>query len=103
MQIKSIVAAAAIALIAGVGSVSADELSVDRTAVNTGTPFAMLDGIVTEQMSVQELAATRGAVIVVFLNKVDQVDDPEVSRGATAPTDTIATGKFFRFKIYSAP
>ena len=61
MQIKSIVAGAAIALIAGVGSVSADELSVADTAVNTIAPFAMLDGIATEQMSVQELAATRGA------------------------------------------
>ncbi len=61
MHIKSIVAAAAIALIAGVGSVSADELSVADTASDTGTPFAMLDGIATEQMSVQELAATRGA------------------------------------------
>ncbi len=61
MQIKSIIAAAAIALIAGVGSVSADELSVADTAVNTGAPFAMLDGIATEQMSVQEMAATRGA------------------------------------------
>ncbi len=48
-------------LIAGVGSVSAGELSVADTANDTGTPFAMLDGIATEQMSVQELAETRGA------------------------------------------
>ncbi len=61
MHIKSIVAAAAIALIAGVGSVSADELSVDGTKAAPRTSFAMLDGIATEQMSVQELAATRGA------------------------------------------
>ena len=61
MQIKSIVAAAAIALIAGVGSVSADETTVADTAGDTGTPFALLDGIATEQMSVQELVATRGA------------------------------------------
>ncbi len=61
MHIKSIVAAATIALIAGVGSVSADELSVAETTGDTGTPFALLDGIATEQMSVQELAATRGA------------------------------------------
>ncbi len=61
MQIKSIVAAAAIALIAGVGSVSADEITVADTAVNRGTPFAIIDGIATEQMSIQEMAATRGA------------------------------------------
>ncbi len=61
MHIKSIVAAATIALIAGVGSVSADENDVDGTAVNTGAPFALLDGIATEQMTVQELDATRGA------------------------------------------
>ena len=57
MQIKSIVAGAAIALIAGVGSVSADELS----AGDTGEPFGLLDGIATEQMTDHELAATRGA------------------------------------------
>ncbi len=62
MHIKLIVAAAAIALIAGVGSVSADELSVADTANDTEAPFAMLDGIATEQMSVQELAETRGEV-----------------------------------------
>ncbi len=61
MQTKSIVAGAAIALIAGVGSVSADELSVDGTKEAPRTSFAMLDGIATEQMSVQELADTRGA------------------------------------------
>ncbi len=60
MKIKSIVAAAAITLIAGVGSVSADENDVADTANDTGTPFAMLDGIATEQMSVQDMAATRG-------------------------------------------
>ena len=60
MYIKSIVAGAAIALIAGVGSVSADELSVADTTGDAGTPFAMLDGIATEQMSEQELAGTRG-------------------------------------------
>ncbi len=60
MQIGSIVVGAVIALIAGVGSVSADELHVADTTVAPDTPFAMLDGIATEQMSVQELAATRG-------------------------------------------
>ncbi len=61
MQIKLIVAGAAIALIAGVGSVSADELSVADTTVAQDTPFALLDGIATEQMSIQELASARGA------------------------------------------
>ena len=61
MQIKSIVATTAIALIAGVGSVSADENEVAGTAFTTGGTFALLDGIATEQMSIQEMAATRGA------------------------------------------
>ncbi len=61
MQIKSIAAGAAISLIAGVGSVSADELSVADTTDDTGTPFAMLKGIATEQMSDQELVAMRDA------------------------------------------
>ncbi len=61
MHIKSIVAATTIALIAGVGSVSADENDVAGTAGDTGTLFAMLDGIAPEQLSIQELAATRGA------------------------------------------
>ncbi len=60
MQIKLIVAGAAIALIAGVGSVSANEFSVADTTVAPDTPFAMLDGIAASQMSVHELAATRG-------------------------------------------
>ncbi len=64
MQIKSIVAAAAITLIVGVCSVSADELSVADTAGDTGAPFALLDGIATEQMSVQEMGATRGAEVL---------------------------------------
>ena len=59
MHIKSIVAAAAIALIAGVGSVSADELTVDGTAVNTGTLFALPAGVATP-MSEAELDAVRG-------------------------------------------
>ncbi len=63
MRIKSIVAATAITLATGIGFASANELSVADTAVNTGTPFAMLDGIATEQLSVQELGATRGAVV----------------------------------------
>ncbi len=74
MHIKSIVAAAAIALIAGVGSVSADELYVADTAVNPGTSFAMLDGIATEQMSVQEMDATRAAAS-------EQLDGSDVGYG----------------------
>ena len=61
MQIKLIVAGAAIALIAGVGSVSADENDVAGTAVTRGGTFALLDGIATKTMSIHELAATRGA------------------------------------------
>ncbi len=64
MHIKSIVAAAAITLIAGVGSVSADELSGDGTKEAPRTSFAMLDGIATEQMSVQELASVRGNAVL---------------------------------------
>ncbi len=75
MQIHyQFIAATTIALIAGVGSVSADELSVADTAVNSGAPFAMLDGIATEQMSDQELAATRGAA-------VGQLDGSDVGYG----------------------
>ena len=59
MHIKSIVAGTTIALIAGVGSVSADELSVDRSAVNTGTLFALPAGVATP-MSEAELDAVRG-------------------------------------------
>ncbi len=59
MHIKSSVAAAAIALIAGVGSVSADEITVDRTAVNTGTLYALPAGAATP-MSEAELDAVRG-------------------------------------------
>ncbi len=66
MHIKSIVAAATIALIAGVGSVSAGENDVADTAGDTGAPFALLDGIATEQMSVQELDATRGAAALLL-------------------------------------
>ena len=64
MQIKSIVAGAAIALIAGVGSVSADEIDMAGIAANTGVPFALLDGITIVPMSRQELAATHGAAQV---------------------------------------
>ena len=87
MQTKSIVAAAAIALIAGVGSVSADELSVADTANDTEAPFAMLDGIATEQMSVQELAATRGAVVVLLIPIM--LDYSAISSDITTDSTTI--------------
>ncbi len=61
MQIKSIVAGAAIALIAGVGSVSAADDQITAISGDTGAPFAMLDGIATEQMSEQEMASILGA------------------------------------------
>ncbi len=59
MQIKSIVAGAAIALIAGVGSVSADAITVDGTAVNTGTLYALPAGVATP-LTEAELDAIRG-------------------------------------------
>ena len=99
MKTKIAATLVALACVASIGFASANELSVADTTGDTGTPFAMLEGIETSEMSVQEMAATRGAAVVVFLNKVDLVDDPEVSRGATAPTYTIPTGKFFRFEI----
>ncbi len=61
MQIGSIVVGAVIALIAGVGSISTDEITVADTTDDTGSPFAMLKGIATVQMSIQELAAMRDA------------------------------------------
>ena len=85
MKIKSIVAAAAITLIAGVGSVSADENDVADTANETGTPFAMLDGIAALQMSVQDMAATHGAAYAVIrwdfvhLKISTRIDRPERS------------------------
>ena len=51
MQIKSIAVGATIALIAGVGSVSADEHSVADTA---GMQIGMLNGIETLELSVQD-------------------------------------------------
>ena len=80
MRIKSIVATTAIALVAGIGSVSADEVDVAATEGNTGTPFAMLDGIDTSEMSVQEMEATRGAATTAEL-QVEAVIE-------TGPLDT---------------
>ncbi len=88
MQIKSIVAGAAIALIAGVGSVSADEITEAATEVFTGTPFAMLDGIATEQLSVLEMAATRGG-IGMLLPAVQKVRS--YTRDSTSTTGIVVT------------
>ncbi len=63
MHIKSIVAAATIALIAGVGSVSADELSVSDTAgdTTTQTGFAAVAQLPVKALSPSEMAETRGS------------------------------------------
>ncbi len=85
MYIKSIVAAATIALIAGVGSVSADELSVAGTTGDTGAPFALLDGIAIEQLSDQELAETRGAYYVVLSPATFSLKDDYNGSGVLDP------------------
>ncbi len=66
MHIKSIVAATAIALIAGVGSVSADELSVANTAADTTTQtaFAAVAQLPVTALSSAEMAMIRGAYVV---------------------------------------
>ncbi len=64
MHIKSILAGAAIALVAGVGSVAANELNVADTAVDPGSPYAVLHGIPTELMSPLEMEGTRGSFAV---------------------------------------
>ena len=61
MRIGSIVVGAVIALIARVGSVPADEITVTDTTDDTGSPFALLQGVATVQMSDQELVAMRDA------------------------------------------
>jgi hypothetical protein len=61
MQIKSIVAGAAIVLIAGAGSVLGNELTVAKTTGILGAPFAFLNGTATAQMSDQEMAAVQGS------------------------------------------
>ncbi len=63
MQIKSIVAGAAITLFAGVGSVSAEEIYVAGSKEAPATAFAAVIGLPIEQMSVQAMADTRGAGI----------------------------------------
>jgi hypothetical protein len=68
MRFLSIVAGATIALIAGLGSVSADELTLAASANDTGAPFALLNGIETLEMSDLELADTRGAALIMIID-----------------------------------
>ena len=60
MKIQSIVAGAAIAKIADVGSVTANEITMDRTAVNTGTLYMQMPARVAVPMIEAELDAVRG-------------------------------------------
>ena len=64
MHVKSILAGAAIALVAGVGSVSADEGR--RTANSIMIEFATLDGIQAARLGTRELANVRGAHWLLF-------------------------------------
>ena len=66
MQIKSILAGAAIALVAGLGSASAgDEFSTpDSSFVEPVSAFATLDGMTTEPMNQAEMDAVRGATAI---------------------------------------
>ena len=98
MQIKSIVVGAVCGLIAGVGSVSADELPVADTAGATGAPFAWLDGIATEQMSVLEMAAVRGAggfAIDRTVGALTVFNDPADAATARPPPPPIGIGRSF--------
>ena len=61
MKIKSIFAAAAITLIAGVGSVSADEITVADAKDTPPKSFDLLHDIAAARMTVKDLATTRGA------------------------------------------
>ena len=66
MRTKSILTAAAIALVAGIGSVSADELYVADTAGDPGSPFSILNGIATERISDSEADNIRGAIAILI-------------------------------------
>ena len=66
MQIKSIVAGAAIALVAGLGSASA------------GDEFATLDGVVAVPLAVAALDAVRGTKFIVQSVEVAFNEDPVV-------------------------
>ncbi len=66
MQIKLLVSAAAIALVAGVGSVSGNELNVADTAVGMGSAhaaeqFTTLEGIASQPLTAGDMAAVRGS------------------------------------------
>ena len=91
MKIKSIVAAAAITLIAGVGSVSADENDVADTAVNPGTPFALPAGVATP-MSEADLDAIRGQ------GPADQ--EMAFSIGLIAMYSTTPSSSFGRWELF---
>ena len=100
MQIKSIVAAAAIALVTGVGSVSADELYVADTAGDPGTPFAMLNGIATSQMSDQDMAAIRGAA---ELRPAEfQLFGADTLSSGIVPQDTLSLN-YMKIEFYRSP
>ena len=64
MNIKLLVSVAAIALVSGLVSASADELYAADTTVDPGTPYAALNGIATDRMSAQEMASTRGSGLI---------------------------------------
>ena len=85
MQIKSIVAGAAIALIAGVGFASANELSVADTTGDKTTPFAMLDGIESSEMSVQEMEQVRGTWFIDLDRSGNMTGGDLVPGGANHP------------------
>ena len=74
MYIKSILAGAAIALVAGVGSVSGNELYVADTAVDPGTPYTVLYGIPTELMSPLEMEGTRGSFVILNTRTGDRTE-----------------------------
>ena len=61
---KTMICATLVAL-AATASIGLPAAADEATASNTGTPFAVLNGIATLRMSEQELAATRGAAVAV--------------------------------------
>ena len=63
MQIKSIVAAAAIALITGVGSVSAEERNLADPFGDVDGSFKFLNGIAASQMTAEEMGSTVGTAV----------------------------------------
>ena len=75
MQIKSIVAGAAIALAASSISVSAAEKN--PPIVSNGVDFVALVGIPVEPLGADELATTRGAHWLVVTPGTDPIDLPD--------------------------